>query len=275
MSFSKEFLLLFIFYPVTLFGEAHEPTTVLFVGNSFTQFHNLPEIVAQMAHSKGKRLYYEKVVEGGASFESHWKDGKALAAIKSKDWDIVVLQEQSFKPVSDSENMHDYGKRFGQAVSATNARPYFYLTWAYESKAVFSEKRPPNNVRFEHMQNRLTEAYFGLARGVGAKVSPVGLAWEIVQKEHPELRLHAPDGSHPGPLGAYLSGLVMYSALFDEPAESMPETLYPYFRLRSKQFFNGKLTVTTEQRKILESAAKHAIEKCDARMNERDPEQKP
>src|ERR1700682_5938249 len=64
----------------------------LFIGNSFTYYHDLPKMVAELAKAGGQRpLRYERETPGGCTLEKHWKDGKALAKIQSRKWDYVVL----------------------------------------------------------------------------------------------------------------------------------------------------------------------------------------
>jgi len=40
---------------------------VLFIGNSFTARNNIPELIAQLAESRGKRLQHRLISAGGAS----------------------------------------------------------------------------------------------------------------------------------------------------------------------------------------------------------------
>lgn len=218
-----------------------------------------------MAHSKGKRLYYEMVVPGGRTFQKHWEEGNAQSSIADKDWDIVMFQNQSSEPVRDPENMGRFAELFAGEVLKTNARMYFYLTMAYSDERIAERK-----LGYVNMQSGLNEAYFGLAKKLGATVSPVGVAWRIVREEHPEIELHAADGSHPSHRGAYLSALVMYATLFEDNPVDMPETLYPHFHnWRKNRDWGTELTVTREERSILEKAASQAIALSKKRMQTR------
>ncbi len=220
-----------------------------------------------MAHSKGKRIYYDMVAPGGRNFERHWEEGNAGAAILSKDWDVVMFQNQSFEPVKDPENMSRFGRQFADEVRKTNARMFFYLTMAYSSEDLFNERAGGQALRFEEMQSDLNDAYFNLAKELDAGVSPAGVAWDIVRKEHPDLKLHADDGSHPNHRGAYLNALVIYGTLFEDDPIDMPETLYPYFHgWRKDRIWGTSLSVTSEEGLILEAAATRAISISKKRM---------
>jgi len=251
--------LLLMFISSILTGNNTEPLRVLFIGNSYTGFHNLPEIVAQIANSKNRRLYYETVAPGGRNFESHWKEGNALTKIYKNKWDMVVFQNLSFEPLIDPDNMNEFGTRFAKAVNETDAKIFYYLTWTYESelerlkdKAWFSEK-------YGQMQKHINNAYFNLAVEVGAEVCPIGIAWEIVRNENPQVKLYDEDGSHPSKLGAYLSGLVMFSVLFKEELTDAPQVLYPYLDPESREKWGKEISVSTEERILFESVTKRAI----------------
>jgi hypothetical protein len=75
-----------------------------------------------------------------------------------------------------------------------------YLTWARQ--------------HIPEMQEVLNNAYFTLARKLGATVAPVGMAWQKALKANPALRLHKRDKSHPTLLGSYLAACVFYATLF-------------------------------------------------------------
>ena len=51
--------------------------------------------------------------------------------------------------------------------------------------------------------------------------APVGPAWSIAVKEHPELSLWQEDGSHPTGTGTYLAACVFYAVIFHESPEDL------------------------------------------------------
>ena len=55
-------------------------------------------------------------------------------------------------------------------------------------------------------------------------MAPVGLAWQQVRREHPEIGLWDPDGSHPSRAGTYLAACVLYATLFGESPEGLSFT---------------------------------------------------
>src|ERR1700678_4557176 len=103
-------------------GKATDDIHILFVGNSFTYYHDLPKMVAELAKAgKQPKLIYERETPGGCTLEKHWKDGKALAKIQSRKWDFVVLQEQSQIPLVKRNSMFDHGKKLDAEIKKHGA----------------------------------------------------------------------------------------------------------------------------------------------------------
>ena len=183
---------------------------ILFIGNSYTYFNNLPRLVAGMAESAHESLETEMVVVGGATLKKHWEDGKAAAAIKRGGWDYVVLQEQSLlgsplqavPRVNDPKMFHEYARLFDAEIKKVKARTVFFMTWARRN--------------LPETQDLLVDAYESIAKELHAIVVPVGLAWQAALKRNPNLVLHQLDMSHPTPAGSYLAACVFYSTLYDK-----------------------------------------------------------
>src|ERR1700730_13210076 len=138
---------------------------VLFIGNSFTYVNDLPKMVAELAKAGGQRpLHYERETPGGCTLEKHWKDGKALAKIQSRQWDFVVLQDQSQAPLQGRDAMFDYAKKFDAEIKKRGAKTILYMTWALQNK--------PEN------QPAISKAYQELSEELKDQLAPVGNAWK-------------------------------------------------------------------------------------------------
>jgi hypothetical protein len=119
----------------------------------------------------------------------------------------VVLQDQSLGPVEHRERLNAYARKFDEAIREAGARTCFYLTWARQA-------RP-------EMQAALDEAYLGIALELGARLAPVGPAWQKAFARSPGLVLHTEDGSHPNALGSYIAACVFFSTLYGRSAEGL------------------------------------------------------
>lgn len=219
--------------------QAAEPaaeTHILFLGNSLTQYNDLPKMISQLAAAGGQgTLRYERHTPGGCTLEKHWNDGKALELIRSRKWDYVVLQEQSKRPLLDTDAMLEYGEKFAAEIRKQGAKPLLYMTWA-------SRDRP------DAEQEKIAAAYVELGKRIDAQVAPAGNAWKAALAADGALALHTADGIHPTPAGSYLAACVFYATLYGKSPAGLPGEI-------------GKLT--GEQAKALQAIAWNAVQKKD------------
>ena len=82
-------LLIVLFFPIITFSQ--QTKEVLFVGNSYTFYNNLPQLVADIALSLGDTLIHDSSTPGGATFNAHSSNSQTLSKISQQQWDYVVL----------------------------------------------------------------------------------------------------------------------------------------------------------------------------------------
>jgi hypothetical protein len=187
------------------------PLKILFIGNRYTEGNDLPELVASLARAGGERpLEIGRQIHGGYTLEQHYATG-APATIRSRDWEVVVLQEQSMRPIIDRRAFLAYGRLLGDEVHAVDGKVLLFMTWA--------RKHLPET------QARLTDAYNALAAETDGEVAPVGVAWQLSYAAMPGLNLHTDDDSHPNPAGSYLAACTFYAALFGRTPVGLPGRL--------------------------------------------------
>jgi hypothetical protein len=198
--------------PLIVHSRATEPKPeirILFIGNSFTYFNDLPRMVAELAEAGGQRpLHCESETPGGCTLEKHWQDRKAVSRIQSGPWDFVVLQDQSEAPLRRRDAMIEYGKKFDAEIKKQRAKTILYETWALQNQL--------------EQQTAISQAYEGLARELNARLAPVGNAWQTALRSDPKLILHDMDHKHPNATGTYLAACVFYATLFGQSPEGLP-----------------------------------------------------
>ncbi|MBN1210191.1 MAG: SGNH/GDSL hydrolase family protein [Myxococcaceae bacterium] len=196
---------------------------VLFIGNSYTFQNSLPKVLEAFAQALVPEapLQTEGVLVGGATLRSHQAHGVASQRIREGGWRYVVLQEQSMLGGLRIDGVAYLGlpedsffpaaRQLAAQITAVGSRPLFYMTWSRKENLA--------------AQGHLTRAYARIAAELGAALSPVGVAWERVRRERPELELYAEDGHHPGPAGTYLSACVLFASIYKRPCTGAPSTL--------------------------------------------------
>jgi hypothetical protein len=194
-------------------------TRVLFLGNSYTYFNDLPAILSELAKA-GHQCTVETrmVAPGGKRLKDHWESSASHEALNSQAWDYVVLQDQSTlgtniyfegnTRVGGDEIFRPYAELWADEIRKRHATPVFYLTWA--------RKATPED------QEALDYAYMGAAKVTHSVVAPVGLAWARIRKTDPTIDLYYRDGSHPSPAGSYLAACAIYAAIFQKSPANLP-----------------------------------------------------
>ena len=194
-------------FPIQAADDA--PLKILFIGNSYTFFNDLPKMLNDMAKAGGQRLLeIGRELPGGYTFEKHWKDGRAASKIAEKKWDYVVLQENSMYPIKQPKSMAEYGAKLDAAAKRQGAKTIYYLTWARQNTP--------------ETQDTLNKSYFDLASECQATVAPVGIAWEMALKGDKSVVLHLEDKSHPNKTGTYLAACVFYGTLYNKSPVGLP-----------------------------------------------------
>ena len=193
---------------------AKKPTRVLFIGNSFTCWHEgLWEQLKILSDSMDPKLGYRtsRVVKGGASLEVMWKETKASEVIAKGGWDVVVLQEDI--PETTMDSFRTYSRMFVKAVREVGARPILFMAWEYDRLGWIS-------------MHEIAKAHKDMSRELNVDVAPVGLAWSRSRTLKPDLDMYSEDREHPSFAGMYLSLIVIESIISSaDPLSRNPEKL--------------------------------------------------
>lgn len=193
---------------------------ILFLGNSFTSVNNLPQVLSGIAASLGDRVVVAMYAPGGYTLEQHAKDPVTLRMIQAKEWDFVVLQEQSQRPSFEASQVAEQvipnAVLLDKAVRSSHARArtIFYETWGRKDGDASNCPQLPAVCTYDGMQRRLSETYAELAKTTSGMLAPVGTAWSRLRRTHPEVNPYAGDGIHPSEVGTYLAACVFYSTVF-------------------------------------------------------------
>ena len=196
------FSFIFIFGIVFLNAQDQIPKKILFVGNSYTYFWNLPHTVDLLAESEDIDITTRQSTAGGANWSHHWngeRDLNTKEIIAEGDFDIVVIQNHSMSTIDRPDSLMHYGKLLNDHIRKTGAQTYLYMTWAREWDP--------------YMIEPIKEKYIELAEKINARIVPVGLAWQRARELRPDFPLYFPDGSHQSALGTYLSACVFYGVI--------------------------------------------------------------
>ena len=81
---------------------------LLFVGNSFTYYHDLPAMLEKLSCAAGYSIQTAAVTKGGWYLERYADPDNEMYPLlhethEQRAWDMIVLQDQSFSPAGHPE----------------------------------------------------------------------------------------------------------------------------------------------------------------------------
>ena len=172
-------------------------SSVLFVGNSYTMAQGGQwSLVKQIYDSvSSDTLVTGNHTIGGATFQNHWENTILRERIETGNWTCCVFQEQSCMPVIDPDMTFQYGDSLALLCFANETQPAFFMTWARKNDPL--------------MLQGLSDGYSRMGYVHSVPVSPCGIAFEIIRRDHPEIDPYSGDGAHPSLEGSYLAACVI------------------------------------------------------------------
>lgn len=209
--------------------------SILFIGNSYTYYHSYPVIFKEIAWREGHYADCSLFVSGGYTMRRHLDNKYCMDVVKKGGYDWVMLQDQSILPTlnstpDDSGSAKDMAEMVGKVhQSSPNAKVAIEITWGrrygnnnFGKYEQYIEKYPHFYADYDAMQNRLIEVMTAEAEQIGTEINPLGLAWQIVMHERPDIVLYHTDNHHQSYAGAYLSAVVAYLKIYGEKFGSNP-----------------------------------------------------
>jgi PKD repeat protein len=214
----------FMFFYFNIYSQ-NQTKKALFLGNSYTFYNNLPQLIAEAALSTGDTLIFDSNTPGGYTLEGHSTNDVSLTKIMEGDWNYVVLQEQSQLPSFPIEQVEEevfpYAEILDSTINFNNpcAETVFYMTWGRMNGDYDNCISWPPVCTYQGMDSLLNLRYQLMAENNQAILSPVGRVWNYIRQNFPSINLYNADESHPSPEGSYVAACTFYTVLFRKNPE--------------------------------------------------------
>lgn len=175
---------------------------ILFIGNSYTYFNDMPALFKAEYEKRGVTADVDSVTAGGYTLERFLSRDdeygrRVKQLLESEKYDFVVLQEQSVRPVVETEEFLRCVSEFAARIKANGAKPVLYQTWG---RAAHSQTLKTLDMTHDVMHEKIKAAYEKAAAGNNALLVFAGDAFDKAYKAGKPV--FDPDGSHPSPLGS-------------------------------------------------------------------------
>ncbi len=203
----------------TLHAQETGTTQVLFIGNSYTHYNNMPDLFQKIADSRGEKVITEMDAKSGHSFQMHSKRPELFEHIRTRKWDYVVMQgfsrEFSFpKEYMDTASV-PYFEMILDSIYANNpcTKVLLYMTWGYRTG--FAEREEIDS--YEKMRAAVKSGYQYIANRYKLAIVPVGDVYEKIRNTEDGSLFHClyqKDDQHPTITGSYAIANTFYSAIF-------------------------------------------------------------
>ena len=190
---------------------------VLLVGNSFTYFHDCDSMLLQIARSQGLNLRLGEFLKGGQTFGQHLNLPQTAEAIAAGSYAYAFIQDLSYNAALYSrdkrkdvlENTRLLKQRILQA--SPECQVILERTWSYDGAEAGGFG---NAVQLDRHLGRGAAA---IARKAGLWLSPIGVGFNTVRAERPDIHLFEADDKHQSPAGSYLKCCINYLVLTGKP----------------------------------------------------------
>ena len=184
---------------------------VLFVGNSYTYYNDMPEAYfKKVAEEAGYSVTVTAITKGGAYLHQYadpeHEQGKRLRQeIEGKKYDFAVIQEQSLNPIKDEKG---FLNGVGDVKALIDAKHFvLYATWG---RNVGSPELEELALTREEMTEKLSLSYNKAAKLHGMQVAEVGKAFLSYRSRND---LYNEDCSHPSPIGSAIAARVIFETI--------------------------------------------------------------
>lgn len=182
---------------------------ILMLGNSFTFFNDMPEMLAKITKAEvivhtrgGARLaeQYNPLTQMGAC---------TLKALTEEKWDYVVMQEMSNAPIVSRHSFLKSVSILSNKIRQSGAVPVLYATWAYRKN---SNKMNSMKCSYDEMYQLMYIAYHEAAVENNALVVDVGKAFYALSDKK---NLYTDDGCHPNEEGSKLAARLLAEVMLN------------------------------------------------------------
>jgi hypothetical protein len=199
-------------------------TNYLFIGNSYTHYNKMSKTFENIANSKGKNVQVDTLAVSNSTLKFHATRKYTYKKLRSKYWDNIIIQGFSRELAQDTTTIAEetlpYVSQLIDSIKKINpcTKIYFFMTWPYQNGFTKNDVDYSRN----QMLNRINNGYRFLQNKLTIPIIPIGIAWNQVYQEHPEINLYQEDLQHPNELGSFLVACGFYAAFFQEIPTEVP-----------------------------------------------------
>jgi hypothetical protein len=249
----RNFVLIILAVAITscksLKTELSEELNVLFIGNSLTYYHEMPQTLQLMLNETNPNIKIDQITYPGYSLSQHLSRKTESATehrvttltekmIVEKDWDIIILQTGTVSvliPENRELKVNRAISRIKELATNKDCKFIIFNTWPskreYPKKYCYSGYSIDKSIKdidycspiMENLEQEITainESYNLVSKSNNIIKSDNGSKFYEIRTSHPEIELYE-DHIHPNKYGAFLNACVFYQMLTNNKASEL------------------------------------------------------
>jgi hypothetical protein len=182
--------------------------TLLFMGNSHTSSNDVSGTVTAMVEATASgRTVFGIEAPGSMFLDERLAHAPSMNLLRDHNWSFVVLQAQKYSSSGQFNYSTAEAEELVRRSRVASAVPILFPEWP--------RKDVPET-------QRIYDLHVSIAQREPACVAPIGQAWDLSLARYPTLTLHADDGNHSAPAGAFLAALILYATITGLPPLELP-----------------------------------------------------
>jgi len=195
----------------------YDGTRLLLIGNSFTYFHDCDSMLLQIARSQDMDIRLGEFLKGGQTFGQHLNLPRTSEAIAAGQYHFAFIQDMSINAALYSRdgrkdvlaNTVELKRRILQA--SPDCQIILERTWSFEGGDAggFGDTAT--------LDRHIAAGTARIARKADLWLSPIGVGFNTVRDERPDINLFEPDAKHQSAMGSYLKCCINYLVLTGKP----------------------------------------------------------
>ena len=176
-----------------------ESYNILFIGNSLTYTNNLPSIIKTKAKYSGYKIETKMVAFPNYAISDHWNKGEVQKLIRSKVYDIVIIQQGPSSQSKGKKILVNYGKKFSDICKENNALLAYFMVWpSLENYDTFDDV-----IKNHELAAEINDAI----------LFPVGKVWKNHFDTAKKFDYYGMDNFHPSKKGSEVTAKVILTNL--------------------------------------------------------------
>lgn len=235
-----------------------EKINVLFIGNSLTYYHDMPETLQKMVNETNSNFSIEHSTFPGMSLYGHLnniiesrtensintrqkREGEKTETeikLSEKDWDIVILQEGTVRLLISETKKYRVETAIAQIKNRISnqdckfilfktwpskeeyPKQYCYSKWSINSSLENDTYCSPEIESLEQEIKLINESYDSVAEKHDLITSENGNKVYEILTEYPDINVYE-DDIHPNKYGAFINACVFYQMLTNKKASEL------------------------------------------------------